>query len=144
MNEPIVEIAGLERTYRQRRVFGKVVPASDVAGELMTLVGLSFDRLDSHPHAFSGGERQRLAIARSLVSGPRVLILDEAFSGLDLATRDHIIGLLKRLKTSQGLTYVCISHDEDLLASFATEIAVMHGGRIESHQPVLVLDGAVA
>jgi peptide/nickel transport system ATP-binding protein len=116
----------------------------DVAAALMAMVGLSPDRLQSRPIEFSGGERQRLAIARALVSSPRLLILDETFSGLDLATRERIMRLLLELKTTQGLTYVCISHDMDLLTSFATEIAVMHDGRIEKPHPVLMPQGAVA
>jgi len=116
----------------------------DVSAALMTLVGLSPDRLGSRPIEFSGGERQRLAIARALVSSPRLLILDEAFSGLDLATRERIMHLLIELKTTQGLTYVCISHDTDLLTSFATHIAVMDDGRVEKPHPVLVPQGAVA
>ena len=116
----------------------------DISAALMGLVGLSPDRLESRPIEFSGGERQRLAIARALVSSPRLLILDETFSGLDLATRDRIMRLLIELKTTQGLTYVCISHDMELLTSFATEIAVMHDGRIEKPHPVLMPQGAVA
>ena len=110
----------------------------------MTLVGLSPDRLQSLPGEFSGGERQRLAIARALVSGPRVLILDEAFSGLDLDTRERIMGLLTELKATQGLTYVCISHDMDLLTRFATHIAVMDEGRIDALHEVCVPEEAVA
>ena len=116
----------------------------DISAALMGLVGLAPDRLESRPIEFSGGERQRLAIARALVSSPRLLILDETFSGLDLATRDRIMRLLIELKTTQGLTYVCISHDMELLTSFATEIAVMHDGRIEKPHPVLMPQGAVA
>ncbi|HVQ13630.1 MAG TPA: ATP-binding cassette domain-containing protein [Vicinamibacterales bacterium] len=116
----------------------------DISAALMGLVGLSPDRLESRPIEFSGGERQRLAIARALVSSPRLLILDETFSGLDLATRDRIMRLLIELKTTQGLTYVCISHDMELLTSFATEIAVMHDGRIEKPHPMLMPQGAVA
>ena len=97
----------------------------DRSADLMTRVGLSPDRLASRPGEFSGGERQRLAIARALAVSPRVLILDEAFSGLDAATRDRIVGLLTDLKATHGLTYVCISHDLDLLAGFATDVVVM-------------------
>jgi ABC-type glutathione transport system ATPase component len=116
----------------------------ELSAALMTLVGLSPDRLQSLPGEFSGGERQRLAIARALVSGPRVLILDEAFSGLDLETHERIMGLLTELKATQGLTYVCISHDMDLLTRFATHIAVMDEGRIDAPREVCVPEEAVA
>jgi peptide/nickel transport system ATP-binding protein len=93
-------------------------------------VGLPADRLQSHAGEFSGGERQRLAIARALAMNPRLLILDEAFSGLDVETRARIASLLVSLQDAHGLTYLCISHDLDLLREFASEIAVMHDGRI--------------
>jgi peptide/nickel transport system ATP-binding protein len=123
---------------------GTAAERRDIAAALMAMVGLAPDRLGSRPIEFSGGERQRLAIARALVSSPRLLILDETFSGLDLATRERIMRLLIELKATQGLTYVCISHDMDLLTSFATEIAVMDDGRIEKPHPVLMPQGAVA
>ena len=116
----------------------------DIAAALMAMVGLSPDRLQSRPIEFSGGERQRLAIARALVSSPRLLILDEPVAGLDLAPRERLMRLLLELKATQGLTYVCISHDMELLTSFATEIAVMDDGRIEKPHPVLMPQGAVA
>jgi ABC-type glutathione transport system ATPase component len=99
--------------------------------ELMQLVGLDAERLHMHPNEFSGGERQRLAIARALSLSPRVLIFDEAFSGLDADARRRLIGLLQDLQATHGLTYLCISHDRDLLAEFASEIVVMHDGHVE-------------
>jgi peptide/nickel transport system ATP-binding protein len=98
--------------------------------ELLSQVGLPADRLESRVSEFSGGERQRLAIARALAVRPRLLILDEAFSGLDLETRGLITTLLMRLQREQGLALLCISHDLEFLAGFAPEIAVMHRGAI--------------
>jgi ABC-type glutathione transport system ATPase component len=98
--------------------------------ELLSQVGLPADRLESRVSEFSGGERQRLAIARALAVRPRLLILDEAFSGLDLETRGLITTLLMTLQREQGLALLCISHDLEFLAGFAPEIAVMHGGAI--------------
>ena len=123
---------------------GTAADRREVSAALMTKVGLSPDRLASRPAEFSGGERQRLAIARALVSSPRVLILDEAFSGLDVATRERIMRLLTDLQSSQGLTYVCISHDMELLTQFATDIAVMHEGHVNTPCHVLNIEGAVA
>jgi peptide/nickel transport system ATP-binding protein len=116
----------------------------DRAADLMTQVGLSPDRLLSRPGEFSGGERQRLAIARALAVSPRVLILDEAFSGLDVTTRDRIVRLLRELQATHSLTYVCIAHDLDLLAGFATGIVVMRDGQIDTPTRRLVPEGAVA
>jgi len=109
--------------------------------ELMHLVGLDAERLHMHPNEFSGGERQRLAIARALSLSPRVLIFDEAFSGLDIDARRRLIGLLHDLQATHGLTYLCISHDRDLLAEFASEIVVMHEGHVE--RSVVPVDDAL-
>jgi len=98
--------------------------------ELLSQVGLPSDRLQARAGEFSGGERQRLAIARALAVRPRLLILDEAFSGLDLETRSLITTLLMTLQREQDLALLCISHDLDFLTGFAPEIAVMHGGAI--------------
>ncbi len=115
------------------------------AAELMTEVGLSPDRLNDRSGRFSGGERQRLSIARALAVRPALLILDEAFSGLDAAARDRIVSLLIDLQESHGLTYLCISHDVDLLAELTTDVAVMRDGRIVGRrraQDVPVSDAA--
>jgi peptide/nickel transport system ATP-binding protein len=98
--------------------------------ELLSQVGLPAERLQARPGEFSGGERQRLAIARALAVGPQLLILDEAFSGLDVDTRSLISTLLMTLQREQGLALLCISHDLEFLAEFAPEIAVMHRGTI--------------
>jgi ABC-type glutathione transport system ATPase component len=97
--------------------------------ELLSQVGLP-ERLDARPGEFSGGERQRLAIARALAMQPKLLILDEAFSGLDAETRCQITSLLLMLQREQGLALLCISHDLEFLAEFAPEIALMRQGAI--------------
>ncbi len=98
--------------------------------ELLSHVGLPSDRLDARAGEFSGGERQRLAIARALAVRPKLLILDEAFSGLDVETRARITSLLLTLQREHDLALLCISHDLEFLAEFAPEIAVMRGGAI--------------
>jgi ABC-type glutathione transport system ATPase component len=100
------------------------------AVELLSQVGLPSDRLHARAGEFSGGERQRLALARALAVRPRLLILDEAFSGLDVDTRALITTLLTTLQREQDLALLCISHDVEFLARFAPDVAVMHGGRI--------------
>ena len=85
---------------------------------------------------FSGGQRQRLAIARALALKPKLLVLDEALSGLDLSTEAQIANLLLDLQASHSLAYLLISHDLALVARLADMIAVMAHGRIVEQGPV--------
>ena len=96
----------------------------------MELVGLPRTALSRRAHQFSGGERQRLAIARALVLEPALLILDESFAGLDPELQDQIAALLRELQQRLRLSYLLISHDLSLVADLADEIAVMEGGAI--------------
>ncbi len=100
------------------------------AAYMMERVGLPPAWLNRRPHQFSGGQRQRLAIARALSLQPRLLILDEAFMGLDLSMQAQIVGLLQNLQRAEHLTYLFISHDLSLMAFVADEIAIFDRGRI--------------
>jgi ABC-type glutathione transport system ATPase component len=100
------------------------------AVRFMERVGLPADWADRRVTQFSGGQRQRLAIARALILRPKFLILDEALSGLDLSTQAQVLNLLLELQDAYGLTYLFVSHDLTLIAQVADEIAVMHGGEI--------------
>jgi ABC-type dipeptide/oligopeptide/nickel transport system ATPase subunit len=100
------------------------------ARELMNEVGLSPNWADRLATEFSGGQRQRLAIARALALRPKLLVLDEALSGLDLSTQAQIANLLLELQSAHSLTYLLISHDLALVARLADSIAVMSAGRI--------------
>ncbi len=100
------------------------------AVELLGEVGLEESALARHPHEFSGGQRQRINIARALALRPRLLILDEPVSALDVSVGAQIVNLLRRLQREQGLTYLFISHAMPLVRYLSTRIAVMEGGRL--------------
>jgi ABC-type glutathione transport system ATPase component len=105
------------------------------AKELMREVGLSPQWADRSAMDFSGGQRQRLAIARALALKPALLVLDEALSGLDLSTEAQIANLLVDLQAARSLAYLLISHDLALVARLADTIAVMAHGRIVEQGP---------
>ena len=103
--------------------------------DLMGEVGLLPERSDTPATNFSGGQQQRLAIARALSLQPKLLVLDEALSGLDLSTEAQIVNSLLDLQQAHSLTYLFISHDLSLVARFADEVAVMSAGRIVERGP---------
>jgi ABC-type glutathione transport system ATPase component len=106
------------------------------AGELLNTVGLDPDMVDRYPHQFSGGQRQRLAIARALVSNPQVIILDEPLSALDVSVRAQIVNLLLDLQESLGLTYVFIAHDLTMVQHLCHwSIVMQHGQIVEEGRP---------
>ncbi len=100
------------------------------AAELLRAVGLDESALARYPHEFSGGQRQRLGIARALALRPRLIVADEPVSALDVSVGAQIMNLLRRLQRDFGLTYLFISHSMPLVRYLATHIAVMYRGRI--------------
>jgi ABC-type glutathione transport system ATPase component len=101
----------------------------ELAAALMEEVKLPPDWLRRSIQHFSGGQRQRLALARALALRPQLLVLDEALSGLDLSTQAQIVNLLLDLQAAHGLTYLLISHDLALVARLADTIAVIAAGK---------------
>ena len=109
------------------------------AAELLDMVGITEDRLRSYPHELSGGMRQRVMIAMALALEPRVLIMDEPTTALDVVTQREILQELGELRERLGFAVLFITHDLSLLVELADTIAVMYAGRIVEHAPAETL-----
>jgi peptide/nickel transport system ATP-binding protein len=109
------------------------------AREALVTVGLDPDSLRRYPHQFSGGQQQRIAIARSLTVEPDLLIADEPVSSLDVSVQAQILGLLERLRSERGIAIVFIAHDLSVVKHVADRVAVMYLGEIVETAPTAAL-----
>ena len=121
MLEEVLQVHGRGSTSEERK---------KRVSELLSLVGLSPTTADRYPHEFSGGQRQRLGIARALAVEPELLVLDEPVSALDLSVQAQILNLLRELQDSLDLTYLLVTHDLSVVRHAAERVAVFYLGRV--------------
>jgi peptide/nickel transport system ATP-binding protein len=130
----------LDPRHKVRRIVGETLEAlprpegaatrdEAIAGAI-DAVGLRASDLDKYPHEFSGGQRQRIAIARALVTRPRLIVADEPVSALDVSVQAQVLNLMQDLQRDFGITYMLISHDLGVVDYVCDDVAVMYLGRV--------------
>ncbi len=124
VEEPLVAQGDTSRAEQHRR-----------AAQVLESVGLRVNDLGKYPHEFSGGQRQRIAIARALITHPRLIVADEPVSALDVSVQAQVLNLMQDLQTEFGITYMLISHDLAVVHHLCDDVAVLWQGRIVEQGP---------
>ncbi|WP_425099449.1 ABC transporter ATP-binding protein [Tropicibacter sp. S64] len=119
MEAPLKRLHGMGKTQRDARI-----------AEIFASVNLREEFLTRYPHEFSGGQAQRIGIARALAAAPEIIILDEPVSALDVSVQAQVLNLLARLKEEFGLTYLFISHDLAVVEAVSTRVMVLYFGSV--------------
>jgi oligopeptide/dipeptide ABC transporter ATP-binding protein len=133
LTEPLVVHGLMNKAERHERAL-----------EMLDRVGLPSDSLSRYPHEFSGGQRQRIAIARALILEPKLIVLDEPISALDVSIRAQVLNILADLRDAYGTGYVFIAHDLAAVATISDRIAVMYLGLVVEVGPAALVAQAPA
>jgi len=123
-------LQGVDFSLATGRSLGVVGESGSGKSTLLPQVGLRPGDAHKYPHEFSGGQRQRIAIARALITRPRLIVADEPVSALDVSVQAQVLNLLAELQERHGVTYLLISHDLAVVSHLCDEVLVLQGGRV--------------
>ena len=128
--DPRQRVARIVAEPLQALRLGSGAEQREQAAQALAEVGLRSGDLDKYPHEFSGGQRQRIAIARALITRPRLIVADEPVSALDVSVQAQVLNLLQDLQQQHGLGYLLISHDLAVVQQLCDEVVVLYQGQI--------------